>query len=292
MIIEVTASAVKELREKSGAGMMQCKKALQETSGDVEKAIEYLRKQGQIQAGKRSGRTAKEGKIASAIQGNTAVMLELNSETDFVSRNDDFNALLGNLVQVALEKQPVGLEAFEAASSAVFGNRTVKDAVMEKAGIIGENISLRRVMVLHASADEKIFTYIHMGGKIGVLLTLKGEASALGHNKVLEAGKDFCMHIAASSPIALKKEDVPADKIASETEIFKELARKEGKPEKMLDKIVQGRVEKFFKENCLVDQPFVKNPDKSVSQVLAEAGKEAGSAVSLTAFVRYQLGSE
>lgn len=291
-MFEVSAIAVKELREKSGAGMMQCKKALQETAGNVEKAIEYLRKQGQIQAGKRSGRAAKEGKIASVIQGDTAVMLELNSETDFVSRNDEFNALLGNLVKVALETTPDTLEAFEAVSSPVFGGRTVKEAVMEKAGIIGENIGLRRVAVLKARADEKIFTYIHMGGKIGVLLKLKGAPQALAHSKVLEAGKDFCMHIAASNPLALKKEDIPADKLASETEIFKELARKEGKPEKMLDKIVQGRIEKFYKENCLVDQPFVKDPNKSVSQVLAEAVKEAGGAVVIESFVRFQLGSE
>jgi len=289
-MIEISANAVKELREKSGAGMMQCKKALQETAGDVEKAIEYLRKQGQIQAGKRSGRSAKEGKIASAIQGDLAVMLELNSETDFVSRNDDFSALLGNLVKVALEKAPASLEAFEAVSSPLFGGRTVRDAVMEKAGIIGENIGLKRVCVLRAASDEKFFTYIHMGGKIGVLLTLKG--AALSHDKVLEAGKDLCMHVAASNPLALKKEDVPADKLASETEIFRELARKEGKPEKMLDKIVLGRIEKFYKENCLLDQPFVKDPNKSVSQVLSEAGKEAGAALSLVAFVRYQLGSD
>ncbi|OGS34643.1 MAG: translation elongation factor Ts [Elusimicrobia bacterium RIFOXYB2_FULL_49_7] len=287
---EISASAVKELREKTGAGMMLCKKALGETNGDVNAAIDYLRKQGEITAGKRAERTAKEGKVGIAAKGLTTVMLELNSETDFVAKNDDFNALLNGLLEVALDKKPRDVDSFKIMAAAAFGERTVQEAVSEKSGIIGEKIDIRRVTTVEGDSSSRVFSYIHMGGKIGVLLKLAGTPTVLEHAKVLELGKDICMQIAASSPLAANRDEIPADKIESEKAIYRELSLKEGKPEKMLDKIVAGRLEKFYKENVLTEQLFVKDNEKSINQVIAACAKEAGGEIKVMSFVRYQLG--
>jgi elongation factor Ts len=291
--IEVAANAVKELRDKTGAGMMQCKKALQETNGDVEAAVDYLRKQGQFQAVKRADRSAKEGKVACQVEGNYAVMLELNSETDFVARNDDYNAFLGSLVKVAAAVKPANADALLAASSPVLGNKPVKDAITERIAVIGENISLRRACTIEQHPGTKIFSYIHMGGKLGVLMRLKAEPeSVLSDPKILELGKDLCLHICASGPLAIDPSGISPEKLEKEKEIYRDMAKQEGKPEKILDKIVQGRVDKFFKENCLVNQLFVKDQEKTVQQIIDEAAKAAGAKVMVDAFVRYQLGVE
>jgi elongation factor Ts len=291
--LEVNANAVKELRDKTGAGMMQCKKALQETKGEVEAAIDYLRKQGQVTAGKRADRTAKEGKVACLLEGGAAILLELNSETDFVARNDDFNALLGNLVKAAMAMKPKNTETFLNTPSPILGGKNAKETITERIGIIGENISLRRVATLDQAPGTKIFSYIHMGGKIGVLARLKvTPESAFSDPKIQELGKDVCLHICASSPIAIDSKGVSQAKIDKEKEIYRDMAKQEGKPEKILDKIVQGRVEKFFKDNCLLDQLFVKDPEKNVGLHIAETAKAAGAEVVVEVFVRYQLGVE
>ncbi len=291
--MEVNANAVKELRDKTGAGMMQCKKALQETNGDLDAAVDYLRKLGQVQAGKRSDRIAKEGKVACLIEGKSAVMLELNSETDFVARNDDFNALLGNLVKAAMAAKPKDAASFLETSSQVFGNKTIKDAITEKIAVIGENLSLRRVCTMEQAPQTKIFSYIHMGGKLGVLMLLKTEPeSAFSDPKVLELGKDLCLHICASGPLAVDSKGIPQAKIDKEREIYLDMAKQEGKPEKILEKIVQGKVDKYFKDNCLVNQLFVKDQEKTVQQYIDEVAKAANVKVSVDSFVRYQLGVE
>lgn len=292
MVTEISAATVKELRDKTGAGMMLCKKALAETQGDIDAAIAYLRKQGEITAGKRAGRTAKEGKIGIVARGNAAVMIELNSETDFVAKNDDFLGLFNNLLEAAAALKPSDGEAFKAMKAPNLGGRTVQEVLTEKTGIIGEKIDLRRTALMESGTDSRIFSYIHMGGKIGVLLRLAGPAAALDHAKVQEAGKDLCMQVAAASPIAVRREDIPKEKIESESVIYRELALKEGKPEKILDKIVAGRLDKFYKEIVLTEQLFVKDQEKSISQVLAAASKEAGGEVRVDAFIRYQLGVE
>ncbi len=289
---EISSAIVKELRDKSGAGMMQCKKALQETNCDMEAAIDYLRKQGQVAAGKRQDRVAKEGKVGALIDGNCAVMVELNSETDFVARNEDFSALLNDLLKVAMAVKPASLEEFETAKSPVFNNRTIKEAITEKIAVIGENIGIRRVSVVKASPDSKIFSYIHMGGKIGVLLTLKvTPVAALETDTIKELGKDICLHVCASAPLAIDSTGVSSAKIEKEREIYREIAIQEGKPEKILDKIVQGKVDKFFKDNCLLDQLFVKDQEKSVKTYMDGVAKSAGATVMVESFVRFQLGS-
>jgi len=289
---EISATMVKELRERSGAGMMLCKKALQETAGDVNAAIEYLRKQGEITAGKRAGRAAKEGKIGILVQDGRGVMVELNSETDFVARNKDFLVLLDSLLAAAVKAAPADLDAFNQTPLADFQNKKVQDVVSEKIGTIGENIQLRRISVLDQPAGTRVFSYVHMGGKIGVLLRLKGEDGALNGDKGAELGKDLAMQVAAANPLTVRREEIAREKIESESAIFRELALKEGKPEKILDRIVQGRLNKFFQENCLLEQPFIKETEKSVSKHIDETSKGAGAEFSVDAFVRFQLGAE
>jgi elongation factor Ts len=290
---EISATAVKELREKTGAGMMLCKKALAEARGDLDAAITYLRKQGEITAGKRSDRAAKEGKVGIHMHGNTAVMLELNSETDFVAKNPDFVALLNSLLEAAVSLRPSDLAGFKAMKAPSLGNRTVQEAVTEKSGLIGEKIDIRRLSVQESAPGSRIFSYVHLGGKIGVLLKLSAaQETALDHPRVQELGKDLCMQVAAAAPLALSRGEIPKDKIESESVIYRELALKEGKPEKILDKIVAGRLDKFYKETVLLEQPFVKDPEQSVSQVVSGAAKEAGSDLKVVSFLRYQLGVE
>lgn len=291
--MDVAANAVKELRDKTGAGMMQCKKALQETKGDVEAAVDYLRKQGQVLAGKRADRSAKEGKVACQMENGYAIMLELNSETDFVARNDDYNAFLGTMVKVAAAAKPKDGEALLNTVSPLLNGKNVKDAIIERIAVIGENISLRRACTLEQLPSTKLFSYIHMGGKLGVLMRLKAEPeSVLSDAKVQELGKDICLHICASGPLAIDPNGIPQDKLEKEKEIYRDMAKQEGKPEKILDKIVQGKVEKYFKDNCLVNQLFVKDPEKTVQQIIDEAAKAVGAKITVDAFVRYQLGVE
>lgn len=287
--MSITASQVKELREKTGAGMMDCKKALTETGGDMEAAVDWLRAKGIAKADKKSGRTAAEGLIGMAADGARAVLVEINSETDFVARNDEFQKLVSGVANVALgtdgELASVKSAVYPATGKSV--EATITDAV----ATIGENLNLRRSAML--SVEQGIVaSYIHNSvadglGKLGVIVALKssGDAAALE-----SLGKQIAMHVAAANPLAVTSADVDADVAARERAIFMEQARESGKPENIVEKMVEGRMRKFYEEVALVSQSFVMNPDLTVAEALKAAEGEAGAAVEVAGFVRFQLG--
>lgn len=266
---QITAAMVKELRETTGAGMMDCKKALSATDGDKEKAIDWLREKGISKAEKKAGRVAAEGAVFACVDGSVGVILELNCETDFAAGNEQFRTLGDKILAHIAKTNPTDLDAL---LSSDLGGKKVSDLVTEATATIGEKILLRR-FVRYESAG-RIGSYIHMGGRIGVLVDLSGGDEALA--------KDVAMHIAASNPQAIDRAGVDASAIEHEKEVLRKQALEEGKPEKIVDKMVEGRINKFYKEVCLVEQEFVKDPDKKISDVLG------GNAVK--AFTRYQLG--
>ncbi len=266
---QITAAMVKELRETTGAGMMDCKKALSATDGDKEKAIDWLREKGISKAEKKAGRVAAEGAVFACVDGSVGVILELNCETDFAAGNEQFRTLGDKILAHIAKTNPTDLDAL---LSSDLGGKKVSDLVTEATATIGEKILLRR-FVRYESAG-RIGSYIHMGGKIGVLVDLSGGDEALA--------KNVAMHIAASNPQAIDRAGVDASAIEHEKEVLRKQALEEGKPEKIVDKMVEGRINKFYKEVCLVEQEFVKDPDKKISDVLG------GNAVK--AFTRYQLG--
>lgn len=270
----ITASMVKELRTSTGAGMMDCKKALVEADGDMAKATDILREKGLSQAAKKASRIAAEGAVASYISedGKTGVIVEVNCETDFVGHNENFQALASDIAKQIVISNPSDVEALLASS---MDGKTVKDVVTEAVANMGENISIRR-FVRYESADGKIYSYIHGGGKIGVLVDVKGGDA--------ELGKDLAMQVAAANPLYLERSEVAQADLDHEKEVLREQARNEGKPEAIIEKMVLGRISKYYKEVCLVDQPFIKDGDMSITQLLKS--KEA----SVSRFSRYQLG--
>ncbi|MBO4401078.1 MAG: elongation factor Ts [Selenomonadaceae bacterium] len=267
----ITAAMVKDLRERSGAGMMDCKKALAETGGDMQKAIDYLREKGIAKAAKKSGRVAAEGACAACVSadGKIGALVEINCETDFTASNSDFRALVKKVTEHIAKTNPADLDALNA--SKIEGKKTVADLVTEATATIGEKISVRRFVRYEGA---KIVSYIHMGGKIGVLVALDGGSD--------ELGKDIAMQIAASNPSAIDRASVDAAELEHEKEVLRKQALEEGKPEKIVDKMVEGRINKFYKEVCLVEQIFVKDTEKTVQDVLGK--------VKVLAFTRYQLG--
>lgn len=277
---EITAQMVMQLREKTGAKMMDAKRALVEADGDFDKATELLREKGQAEAAKRTHRATAEGTIAAAQTGNhgSAALAEVNCETDFVAKTDQFIALAASLADWTLQQSAETVSADDLAEAQA---AAIKAAVSKT----GENIQFRRG-VKFASADGVVESYIHLGGKIGVLVQVDGASS----DAVRTLGKDLAMQVAAASPEFLSREDVPESTIEKEKEIYRSLARNEGKPEQILDKIAEGRLEKFFKDSCLLEQPFIKDPDKQVKTLVAEVAKVAGTTVVVKRFVRYQLG--
>ncbi|OZC04218.1 translation elongation factor Ts [Rubricoccus marinus] len=272
----ITAQEVKRLREATGVGMMDCKKALTETGGNFEEAIELLRKKGQKVAAKRADRDATEGVIATATSGDgsTAVMVEVNCETDFVARNEDFTTFAQSIADLALAQKTSDRDALLAQT---LGSQTVADAITEKTGQIGEKIDVRRVALMNAEGGQ-IVDYIHPGAKLGVLVDMTGEGD------LSEAGRDVAMQAAAMNPIAAVRADVPQDVQDKELEIGREQARAEGKPDAILDKIAEGKLGRYFKDNVLVEQPFVKDSSQTVEQMLKSKGAE------LKRFVRFALG--
>ena len=273
----ISAKDVMRLREATGVGMMDCKKALTEADGDFDQAIDLLRKKGQKVAAARSDRDATEGAIVSAVtaDGATGILVEVNSETDFVARNEQFVAFAESLAALALETRPESLDAFRAAS---LDGQSVAEALVQKTGQVGEKIDVRRVSVLTAGDGGTVVAYIHPGAKLGVLVEMTGSGD------LAEAGRDVAMQAAAMNPIAAVRGDVPQDVQDKETEIGREQARAEGKPEAMLDKIAEGKLNRYFKDNVLVEQPFVKDSSMTVEKMLASKG--AG----LRRFVRFALG--
>ena len=272
----VTASQVKDLREKTGAGMMDCKKVLTETDGDMEKAIELLRERGIAKAAKKSGRVAAEGLVEAYISedGKVGAIVEVNAETDFVAKNDEFKSFVASVAKQVVEKDPKDLEDLLAQESIDEVGKTVKDVLTDKIAKIGENMNIRRFV--RFESDGLIEKYIHGDGKIAVLVNMKG-----GDNEV---AKDVCMQIAATRPEYLNEASVPEDRLNKEKEILKVQTMNEGKPEAIAEKIVQGRIRKFFEEVCLVDQVFVKDPNKKVSDILKEHNAE------VTEFARFEKG--
>jgi elongation factor Ts len=273
----ISASDVKRLREVTGVGMMDCKAALVEAEGDFDKAIEILRKKGQKVAAKRADREAKEGVIGAATTPDrrAGVLVEVNAETDFVARNSDFTGFAAEVADLALRERPADATALKALSMA--SGRTVEETLSDLTGKIGEKIDVRRVAVLESQGGE-VVAYIHPGAKLGVLVEVSGS------NGLQDAGRDVAMQAAAMNPVAATREEVPAEITEKELEIGRELARNEGKPEAMLDRIATGKLERYYKDNVLVEQPFVKDSSISVAQMLQQKGVE------LKRFVRFALG--
>jgi elongation factor Ts len=284
----ITAALVKDLREKTGAGMMDCKNALGETGGDIEAAIDWLRKKGLAKAAKKSGRIAADGLVGVAIEANFGVVVEVNSETDFVARNDDFQALVRGVLAVALDKgAAVDAEAVKAAHYT--GGGTVAEAIANAIATIGENITLRRAQGLHV-AHGAIGHYVHGQivdglGRIGVIVALESTGA---QDALVALGRQIAMHVAAASPIALNAEGVDAAVIAREKAVLAD--KNAGKPPHVLEKIVESGLKTYFKEVCLLDQPFVHDPAKSVAQAVKEAEKTVGAPITVKGFVRYALG--
>lgn len=269
----ITAQMVKELREVSGAGMMDAKKALTETGGDMQAAMDWLRTKGLAKAAKKSGRTAAEGLVAVAVERGTAVAVEVNSETDFVARNADFQAMVGGIARAALTVDNV-----EALKKAPLEGKTVEEVVTEKVATIGENMMLRRMARVEG---ESVATYVHNAvvenmGKIGVIVALKGADNGIG--------RQIAMHVAATSPASLSEADLDPAVIEREKAVLSEQARASGKPEQVIEKMIQGRMAKFFEEVTLLNQKFVINPDTTVGQAAKEAGVE------VVAFARLAVG--
>lgn len=282
----VTAQLVKELREMTGAGMMDCKKALVETDGNIDKAIELLREKGLSKAAKKAGRIAAMGlvKTAFAADGKAAAIVEVNSETDFVAKNEDFVNFVETLAKMALENDAADMDAFMALPYE--GEGTVKDALNNKIATIGENMNIRRFQKL--ATPGVVYTgYIHGGGTIGVIVGLETEATV---EEITVTGKDVAMQVASMSPKFLDESQVDPAWLESEKEIAKQQLLNEGKPEKMLEKIIPGKVKAILKEVCLVDQKFVKNGDLTVKQYVDEAGKELGKDMRVAEMVRFEVG--
>ncbi len=282
---EITAAVVKDLRDKTGAPMMDCKRALTDAQGDQARAFELLRERGLAKAAKRAGKETSEGTIALATGDGVAALIELGCETDFVAKTPDFVALAASLATAAVEANATTADAVLAAR---VGGAKGADAVAAAIGRIGENIQLKRVEKL-AVPGGVAGGYIHAGGKLGVMVGLATSARGEAVNAL---AKDVAMHVAAAdpSPIAIDRDGVPKAALDREAEIFRKQALSEGKPEKIVDRIVEGRIKKYYSEVCLLEQPFVKDPDKAVSRVLAEAGEKLGAPVRVTAFVRFRLG--
>ena len=287
--MSVTAALVKELREKSGAGMMDCKKALAETNGDMDAAIDWLRTKGLAAAAKKSGRVAAEGLVAVSVDGNRGAMIELNSETDFVSRNEEFQQFAAILAKLALDADDLdGLKAMDYPET----GRNVADELTQKIATIGENMTLRRMNKVEV-AEGAVVPYMHNSvaeglGRIGVLVGMQSGASA---DTLTALGKQIAMHIAATSPASLSVDDLDADMVAREREVLIEQAKASGKPQEIAEKMVEGRMRKYYQEVVLLEQTFVIDGESRVGDVVAKAGKDAGADISMATYAQFNLGA-
>lgn len=272
----ITASLVNELRQKTGAGMMECKKVLTETDGDMEKAMELLRERGIAKAAKKSDRIAAEGLVDAYVteDGKVGSVVEINAETDFVAKNEEFVTFVADVAKQVAVKAPKNVEELLAQESISEAGKTVNEVLISKIAKIGENMTIRRFA--RFESNGLVEKYIHLGGKIGVLVNME--------NADKELAKDICMQIAAAKPEFLSRESVPAEKVEKEMEILKVQAMNEGKPAEIAEKMVQGRIGKFYGEICLIEQEFVKNPDMKISQLLDSKGAK------VVEFVRFEKG--
>jgi elongation factor Ts len=284
----ITASLVKELREKTGAGMMDCKKALTETDGDVEAAVDWLRAKGLSAVEKKSGRIAAEGLVAVSVDGAQGAVVEINSETDFVARNEDFQALVAEAADLGLKAEG-DLDTLKAAQTA--GGKSVEEAVNNAIATIGENMNLRRYAICNVS-NGVIASYVHGAvksgmGRIGVLVALESQGDAA---KLADIGKQVAMHVAASAPKATTRDDVDPADIQREREVLTAQARESGRPDNIIEKMVEGRLRKFYEESVLTEQAFVIDPDKTVGAAVEEVAKEIGTPITVKGFVRMAIG--
>ncbi|HIE0344896.1 translation elongation factor Ts [Staphylococcus aureus] len=271
----ISAKLVKELREKTGAGMMDCKKALTETDGDIDKAIDYLREKGIAKAAKKADRIAAEGLVHVETKGNDGVIVEINSETDFVARNEGFQELVKEIANQVLDTKAETVEALM--ETTLPNGKSVDERIKEAISTIGEKLSVRRFAIRTKTDNDAFGAYLHMGGRIGVLTVVEGSTDE-------EAARDVAMHIAAINPKYVSSEQVSEEEINHEREVLKQQALNEGKPENIVEKMVEGRLRKYLQEICAVDQDFVKNPDVTVEAFLKTKGGK------LVDFVRYEVG--
>jgi elongation factor Ts len=286
-VVEITAQAVKALRDRTGAGMMECKKALREADGDAEKAVEVLRERGLAKAVKRAGRATSEGTIAIALEDRVAGIVELGCETDFVAKTPDFQALAASLAK-SLAGDP-GVDGREVLLDATVEGEKVSEKISAAIGAMGENIQLGRCERITVEGSGRVSGYVHAGGKLGVVVGVATEASGEALDVL---AKDLAMHVAAAdpSPVSVDRQGVPQELVEKEKELFRRQAEQEGKPAKVIEKIVEGRIKKYYSEVCLLEQSFVKDPDKTVEQLLEEVAARLASPVSITSFVRFKLG--
>jgi elongation factor Ts len=286
---EITASLVKELREMTGAGMMECKKALVEVDGDLEKAVDVLRTHGLAAAAKKAGRATNEGLVVVLISedGTTGAMAEVNCETDFVSRNEVFSGYATRIVKAVLESDPADLEALKKAS---VDGETVEAILTDAIHVIGENIQVSRFVYRNQPAGA-LSWYIHGGGRIGILVEFAFTNPATASSDSFKAlAKDIAMQVAAANPGAVSREDFAPEVIEREMAIYKAQAAESGKPEQIQEKMAAGRLEKFYKESALVEQAYIKNPDKTVRAFIEEVAKEVGDTIRVVGFDRFELG--
>ncbi|MBI1216415.1 MAG: elongation factor Ts [Alphaproteobacteria bacterium] len=285
---EITAALVKELRDKSGAGMMDCKKALGETNGDMEAAVDWLRKKGLASAAKKTGRAAAEGLVSVATEGNTAVIIELNAETDFVSRNEQFQKFLNAITELALKEK---IDTLDKLKAATLDGKTVEAGLTDLIAGIGENMTLRRMQSLSVGKGV-VSSYVHNMlvpgcGKIGVLVALESEGDA---GKLEELGRQLAMHIAASRPEALTIEGLNADVVARERAVHADKAQQSGKPAEIIEKMVEGALRKFYEQIVLLKQTFIIDGQTKIETVLENAAKDVGAPVKIAGYVRFELG--
>jgi len=288
---EISAQLVKELREMTGAGLMDCKKALIEADGDLEKAVEILRKSGIAKAAKKLDREAKEGRVEAAVSDDRkkGSMVMLSSETDFVARNEQFIDFARKLVNLALEKEIAEVEKL---LEETLDGSLVRDAITNLVATIGENIQLKKLATFTAPEGGLVYTYIHPGNRVGVMIELVAENPEKSTDeKVVNLAKELTMQIAFSKPVAVSESEVPQEVIEKEKKLYEEQAKEEGKPEKAIPKIVEGRLRKFLEENCLLNQPYIRETDMTVAELVEKISGEVGSPIRITRFVRFEVGA-
>ncbi len=286
----ITASLVKELRERTGVAMMECKNALKETEGDIDAAIKILRERSGAKAEKKASREANEGIVAAKIDesGKSGILVEVNCETDFVAKNENFQGFVREIADTLLAGDAADLDSALASTK---NDGTLDDFVKGKVLEMGENLKVRRFERLTLEGEGAVASYIHLGGKVGVLIEVGAEkAETASSDAFKDVVKDLTLHIAATSPAGLKREDIPADLVESEKEIFRKQMEGQGKPPEILEKIIEGKLGKFYSERCLLEQGFVKDPDTAIKALLEAKGKELGDTITVNSFRRFGLG--
>ena len=286
----ITSAMVKELRERTSAGMMDCKKALVESDGDMEKAIEWLREKGLSQAAKKASRIAAEGVVAQYTNedGTIGAIVEVNCETDFVAKTDNFIGFANKVAKQVALANPADVDALMGQAFVDDSSKTISDLVSDATVAIGEKISIRRFSRYETTGV--VSTYIHLGGKVGVMVEVAADAAGRANEDVKTFAHDLALQIAAAKPEAVRREEVDTEKLEKEKEILRAQALNEGKPEKIVDRMVEGRIEKYYKEVCLLEQPFVKDPDKNIKGLMGEIAKAAGAELDVVKFSRFERG--